>query len=197
MRWTTVPFMISDVFTRLKTRNLPLLVAISLGVSSMGIGSATAHAVPESIVVLKSQADQVKADVSIPISELALVVQMERPVTADTIAAHSDEISAYLGHHAFATAEDGTKWETSVSDLGLGEGQDHDGRYAILKANLTFTPPSRQLSSFLLHYDAILSHVVTHKVHVFYTDAEGAPQGGVIRSDPKMSLIEPFPIPDP
>lgn len=158
--------------------------------------AAQAHPVPETTVILCPVTGLVAAEVSIPISELALVLPLGRPVSARTIEERSDEIRAYLRAHTRASSADGIVWRTKVTGLDLSESDGPHGRYAVLNAHITLSPPDGKVTSFTLDYDAVMERVVTHRTEVFFAGSHDRRQRiGIIAPDPQTLQTAPLFVP--
>ncbi|MCP1200517.1 hypothetical protein [Notoacmeibacter sp. MSK16QG-6] len=167
--------------------------ALALAFSSV---VAQAHPVPETAVILHRAADLVAAEVSIPVSELALVVPLGRPVNAQTIKERYDEIRAYLQAHTRASSADGIVWRAEVTRLELGKSDGPHGRYAVLNAQIALSPPNGMVTPFTLNYDAVMERVVTHRTEVFLVDSHNQPQRiGIIAPDPQTLRTAPLNVP--
>lgn len=168
-------------------RNLGALAVMMAGLAASG--PAAAHPVPDSQFDLTVTADGVDGVLSIPLSELALVVDVRDTGPASPVA-------DYLATHIVATSvDDGAVWGLAVTALELGEGQYDHGRYDLLTAHVHLTAPEGTAEPFDLGYTAVVERVVTHHVNVTLTTPDGAAAPlGEVEYAPKDGTVTPIPV---
>lgn len=157
------------------SRIVATVFALSLG------GGAMAHPVPDTLMVLSSMQGEVSAQVTLPLSEFALVYDQN---------ATEDKIAAILAAHTSVASVDGGAWTVSVDDVTHASAMSDDGEYPVITAEMTFVPPSGQIEPFTLMHDPIITKVITDSVIVSFAEAPGEVVG-VIYVDPATGGIEP------
>ena len=137
-----------------------LLVVTLLG--GLLATSATAHSISTSAVLLDVGRESVTADVELPVDRLA--VAFDTPYTATRVLepATLSMLRDYLRQHLTATDDSGRGWTTTVTGgrVASVDGVDH----LVLRA--TLTPTAGSVGAFLLHDDAILDRIVSHRIFV-------------------------------
>jgi hypothetical protein len=120
---------------------------------------AWGHPMPSSAIVLRVHKAEIEAEVTLPISELA--VGWEKPLPADavqTVQQYGAEIEDYLRAHVRSVAPDGRPWTVIVREVIPVVEQQPD-----LRVLLTLTPPvGAPVDRFVFQYDAIFHHLITH-----------------------------------
>lgn len=169
------------------------------------IGKATAHPMPNSVVLLHIQADRIEAEVQIPLSELqAAYGHAVDDSSAELIARLGPQLRAYLQQHIRAESSDRRTWSVVVGALSVQETKNTiNGTYRELVAEVRLVPPiSGVVRRFTFRYDAVVHQVVTHKILVSVQQdwergqlAENPPvQVGVIELDIVNNRILPLSV---
>ena len=138
----------------------------------------------------------------IPLPELELAFGHDvtkRP--AQTISGWSPDLRTYLTRHIRPVTASGEPWRVQVSEMAVESGnQPLSGPFQEVLVQLMLVPPAgANVRNFLLHYDAILHQVVTHKAIVSVkSDWAGgqmeSTQVGVIAVDTGTARVEPMAI---
>jgi HupE / UreJ protein len=140
-------------------------LAVFTRVSTLG-----AHPMPDTIVLLDVQADGVRAEVRLPLSELE--VGFGRPLPAARVresAALRAEIGRYLAAHMSARSPDGRAWVTSVRTVRFERGPASTGLGDVDEAvvDVWLAPPTgAPVRQFTLRYDAVVHELLTHRALV-------------------------------
>jgi hypothetical protein len=116
--------------------------------------AAFAHPAPNSVMKIEFQADHVRAEYWVPVSEL------EYARAADPA---GREFAAYLLRHVAAETEGGAPWRVAVRSVREADYLGH----AYLVAELGFDPPpGTPVEEFVLVDDAVTHEVRNHVVYV-------------------------------
>ena len=129
----------------------------------MAVGqSASAHPLSTSAVLLDVYDTEVKATIELPLDQLG--VAMDQELTATTVLQSSTltGLRTYVQQHLSATDASGGTWFTDVAG---GRVQSIDG-VDNLVFTATLTPQSGYVGDFVLHYDAIVDRLISHRVFV-------------------------------
>ena len=167
-------------------------------------GTALAHPMPSSVLLLDVHEHTVQAESQVPLSELGLALKEDLIGDPNTVLAqYGVQLKTYLKAHIKPVTSEGQPWTVEVDDLGVkGAEQTATGPYQELTVQLTLTPPAGSSTrTFTLHYDAVIHQVVTHSalVSVRQDWASGLLEGqpaevGVIRLNPVDSSIAPLEV---
>ena len=146
---------------RALTRLLVLVVAVTAVVTGCAT-PAVAHPLSTSAVLLDVGEDVVTARIELPLDELSAA--RDQQLTAATVLepATLKELRGYVQAHMSATDASGRKWTTAV---GGGSVEKVDGIDDLL-LSATLTPASGSVGDFVLHYDAVIDLLVSHRVFV-------------------------------
>lgn len=136
------------------------LAALALALA----GPVAAHPMPNSVLVVQTQAGLVELSASIPLSELGAMGDVP-----------ASEAGRYIARHAVVTGADGRLWPSEVRETRPGERDGHQTVDAILR----FTaPPGGSDRAAMLRYDAVTHSVASHYVLVYRKVGEAlAPLG--------------------
>jgi len=141
---------------------LLILVAAAAGVLSTP-ATAGAHPLSTTAVLLDIGSDRVTGQVQLPIDRLAIA--LNQPLTSAVIdtPAKVEELRQYVTAHISATdATDGAAWAVAVTDGRVESIDDVDH----LVYDLELRPSNGRLRDFRLHYDAIVHHLLSHRIFV-------------------------------
>ena len=145
------------------------MVAFLLIVVAAGAGllltpaTAGAHPLSTTAVLLDIGSDQVTGQVQLPVDRLAIA--LNQPLTAAVVdqPAKLEELRRYVTDHVSATdAADSAAWAVEVMNGRVETIDDVDH----LVYDLTLRPPDGHLRDFTLHYDAIVHHLLSHRIFV-------------------------------
>lgn len=176
------------------------LLALALLV---GIASAQAHPMPNSVVLLDLHPGGVGAELQLPLSELQAAFGHDVALNTETLIARlGPQLRAYIEQHVRPVSPEGQPWAVAVRDLSLHDAeQTATGPYQELTAHLWLTPPTGTTArAFTFDYDVIVHQVVTHVILVSVRrDWEQGRVGeempmevGVIRLDVRNNVIPPL-----
>ena len=114
---------------------------------------------PNSAVVLRLHRTEIRAELTLPIGELA--VGWEKPLPSDPARAvreYGEELGRYVLQHVRASAPDGRPWVITIREVIPVDEQEPDVRLTLM---LT-PPPGAPVDRLTLHYDVIFHHLITH-----------------------------------
>lgn len=128
---------------------------------------AWSHPMPSSAVVLRLHRTEIDAELTLPITELAL--GWDRPLSLDaarTVREHGDELKGYVREHVRPVAPDGRPWTVTVGALTPIAAPPPSAFVASspdVRVDLTMTPPPGATADRLtLRYDVIFHRLITH-----------------------------------
>jgi HupE / UreJ protein len=134
-------------------RLLPALLLLIPALPAWG------HPMPSSAVVLRLHRAGIDAELTLPVSELA--VGWEKPLPRDafrTVRQYGTDLKDYVRAHVHPSAPDGRPWSVTVLDVIPVDEQEPDVRVI-----LTMTPPAGAPADRLTFgYDVIFHHLITH-----------------------------------
>jgi HupE / UreJ protein len=124
---------------------------------------ASAHPLSTSAVLVDIGVDTVSGKLQLPIDRLAIA--LNQPLTRSVVehTGEMDGVRRYVAAHvAVSDAAGGTPWQVSVTGgrVETIDGVDH----VVFTTN--FTPIGHALQDFDLHYDAIVEHLLSHRIFV-------------------------------
>ncbi len=140
---------------------------------ALAMAAARGHPSPHSEIMLEGHADSVRAEITLPLDELALAFG-EPLVDAPSnhVLVGDAHIAAYLAAHIRPVAPDGRAWTVKVVNVRWLLHQ----RPADVRAIVTLRPPAgAPLDRFTLQVDAIAHHVQSHMTVVALRTDETAP----------------------
>lgn len=140
------------------------LIAVLLGVAA----PASAHVVPATLVVLDAHETVVDGTMRIPLDDLEAASGIDLgDGSAAVVAARRAALTAYLRRHITVTSATGS-WTVSVGGFRVSSSeQAGTGAYRVLLADLVLTPSGgADVRRFVLHDDAVVHRVVTHRILV-------------------------------
>ena len=185
-------------------RSLSAALLIMIGTLAFGAAPASAHVLPTSSVQLDVREDAIDATATIPLDDLEAASGIDLgDETAETVAEHADEISAYVLAHFAPMSDSGEAWAVTIGELTVAEAGNTSttGVYRELEATFALTPPAgSDTRSFDLGYDVVVDRVVTHVVLVSVTSdwAAGvvdiAYEVGTIRLNTASGTVPPLHI---
>lgn len=163
---------------------------------------ASAHPMPNSLVLLTVHHDGVSAELQLPLSQLKYGFGQDVETEASTLVARlGKQLKRYLLQHIHVLTPDGQSWSVSLSDLLVHPAQQNEnGPYQELTAKLWLSPPAgASVRNFTFDYDVIVHQLVTHAILVSVQqdweagiDAAHPIQVGVIALDPRSNTIAPL-----
>jgi hypothetical protein len=167
------------------------------------IDTATAHPMPNSVVLLHVHGDRIEADVQIPLVELqAAYGHAVNDSSAGLVARLGPQLRAYLQQHIRAESPDHRAWNVTVGALAVHETQNAiNGVYRELVAQVRLVPSTgADVRRFTFRYDAVVHQVVTHTILVSVrqdweggvVDSETPANVGVIGLDIPSNTIPPL-----
>ncbi|WP_163550540.1 HupE/UreJ family protein [Candidatus Frankia nodulisporulans] len=138
------------------------MVCVVLGAVLAFTPGAWAHPLSTSVVRLDVGERTVTATVDLPLDQLG--VAMDRRFTAADVldAATVSALRAYVQGDLSATDSTGRTWVTRVAG---GRVESIDGADDLV-LDATLTPGSGPVGDFVLHYDAVVDRLVSHRVFV-------------------------------
>jgi hypothetical protein len=134
-------------------RLLPALLILVVAFPAWG------HPMPNSAVVLRLHRASIDAELTLPISELA--VGWEKPLPTNpvtTVRLYGEELKDYVLAHVHPVAPDGRPWTVTVREVSPVVEQQPD-----VRVTLTLIPPLGAPADRLTFcYDVIFHHLLTH-----------------------------------
>lgn len=131
---------------------------------------AYAHPMPASVMLLDVKKDFIAAELQWPLKEFQLVFPPEDIDSSYTtlIERKSKWLDDYLLSHFTITDSAGRNWKITVTNKRITDDeQAATGRYHELVFSLLLQPPPKQSPrNFIMHYDAIMHQLVTHKMFI-------------------------------
>ncbi|WP_080059162.1 HupE/UreJ family protein [Spirosoma aerolatum] len=191
---------------RLSSRLSNWLLGISLLVVTLGQPRlATAHPMPNSVVLLNVHVNRIDAELQIPLVELQSAWgHAVNDSSVGLVERLGPQLRDYLKSHIRPQSPDGRFWSVSVGELTAHESQNPiTGVYRELTAQVQLVPPAgSDVRQFTFQYDAVLHQVMTHKILVSVRQdwecgqlAETEPvQVGEISLDIVNNRILPLPV---
>lgn len=142
-------------------------------VLAITMAAAWGHPSPHSEVLLEGRADSVRAEVTLPLDELALALRRPLVATASNGVRIADaDLAAYLAAHIRPVAPDGRAWLVKVEKVRWMLYQRPPDVIAIVTLR---PPPGAPLGRFTLGFDAIGHEVMSHQTVVALRQEEDAP----------------------
>jgi hypothetical protein len=142
------------------------VVALLAGVTILLVISpapqASAHPLSTTAVRLDVGTDTVTATVELPLDELSIAVDTRLTATSVLKAPQLADLRTYVQRHMSATDANSQAWTTGVTGGRVAKVDGVDN--LVLQAVLA--PRSGSVGDLVLHYDAILSDLVSHRVFV-------------------------------
>lgn len=146
-------------------RRLGRLLVLMVCATAVLLGSATpalAHPLSTSAVLLDVDSAAVSATVELPLDELSIARDQVLTATSVVEAPTLADLRAYVQAHLSASDAGGRTWSTVVTGgrVELVDGVEN----LVLDASLT--PASGPVGDFVLHDDAVVERLVSHRVFV-------------------------------
>ncbi|WP_233454721.1 HupE/UreJ family protein [Hymenobacter negativus] len=180
----------------------PILWAL---VAWLSVAAASAHPMPNSVVLLDLHPTGVGAELQLPLGELQAAFGHDVAMHPETLVARlGPALREYLAQHVRPVSPDGNAWTVAVRDLSVHAAeQTNTGPYQQLTAHLWLTPAAGETPrAFTFFYDVIVHQVVTHVALVSVrrdwetgrVGAEAPSEVGIIRLDVRDNFIPPLVI---
>jgi hypothetical protein len=159
-------------------RGLTLLaLGFALALAVGPVGSAAAHSLGASAVLLDIGGDEVDAELRLPIDQLATAIR--RPLPSRAVPrSGANFLKRYIVRHVAATGKDGRAWGVEVGDRSVRRFNDQP--HVVVR--LRMTPPDRNVTAFTLRYDVIVAQLSTHEA---FTSVRTYWDRGVFSHDPE------------
>ncbi|WP_130178237.1 HupE/UreJ family protein [Cryobacterium sp. SO1] len=181
-----------------------LTVLVGVAALILGVAApASAHVLPTSTVVLEVHGDDLDAQLRIPVTDLVSASGIGLgDGTAAELAAHDDEVAAYIARHFEPESETGGAWTVSVDNLAITTAEESGtSEYQAITAAAHLVPPDgADPRVFDLGYDVVVHRIVTHAVLVSVRNdwsggvVESARGLGTIRLDTVTGEIAPLAV---
>jgi hypothetical protein len=139
------------------------LLTMACAAAAFSATSATAHPLSSTAVVLDVGPEEVTGQVAMPIDRLDIALTQNLTPTDVLQPAKLAELRQYvLDHTSVTDPGDGAAWATSVTGGSVEniDGVDH------LVFDITLLPPDGHVTDFQFHYDAIVEHLLSHRIFV-------------------------------
>lgn len=146
-------------------RHLARLLVLVAAVMATVLGGATpavAHPLSTSAVLLDVGDQSVSATIELPLDELSAARNDELTATTVLVPSTLTALRSYVQAHMTATDAHARTWSTVVNG---GSVEKVDGVDALV-LHAMLTPDSGSVGDFVLHYDAVIDLLVSHRVFV-------------------------------
>ncbi len=158
---------------RIQNLNFYLLVSILFYTLN-----TSAHPMPYSVLLLDVKSNGISAELQFPLKEFQTVFPNENIENFySTLIARKDKwLDEYLLDHMSINDSMGNKWDITIHKKLIKEDEQNlTGKYPELIYQLWLQPPnSTSPRHFIMHYDAIMHQLVTHKLWIkIRSDWEG------------------------
>lgn len=155
------------------------------------------HPLPGTKVSILSDNDVLKCIAVMPVAELEVAIKQQ----IDIHSKETEFLKTYFAQH-IKTNKDGDEWGVEIGDIEFFSSDDskmggHHGAINFLRLHFTMIPVNKsQINSFTFDYDVILHEVVTHKISVYQSSADGKDSHllGVIGMNISTGKITPINI---
>jgi hypothetical protein len=157
---------------------------------------------PNSLILLNIQNEQVKIELQLPVQEFELAYgQNLKGIDSYFIESNKDRLTHYILSHVALNTQNEKKWNITVADIRLDSVQsEFNGVYKELIYELTCNPiDPKNVRQFTLYYDAIIHQVVTHfaivKINQDFNNGiipEHPSEIGIIQLDIASNTVKPF-----
>ena len=138
---------------------LLLGVVILLGISAP---QASAHPLSTSAVLLDVGSNDVTATIDLPLDQLSVALNRRLTPTGVVSSETLAGLRTYVQAHMSATDAAKRPWTTVVTGGRVAEVDGVDN----LVLNATLTPGPGAVGDFVLHYDAVMDRLISHRVFV-------------------------------
>lgn len=171
-----------------------------------GANKASAHPMPNSMVVLKVHEKHISGEVMLPLSELQSAIRMQVNEKSERLVERlGDTLKIYLAEHIRPKSLEGKPWQVKIGEMKVVETTDQIvGVYKELIVFFEMTPPKNyDLRNFYFDYDVILHRVASHKTLIqikqdwqqgFVREDTTMMQLGVIEWDVVNGKLNPFQV---
>jgi hypothetical protein len=128
---------------------------------SVGSGSALAHSMYQSAVLLDFHGNTVQAELQLPVDRLS--ISFRQAVDESHFAAERSELQSYVLAHVHPVTSDGRPFSVQFASMKIETVE----KAPYLVVHVVFTPPAKtNVDLFTLNYDVITHEIVTHVVLV-------------------------------
>ena len=141
------------------------IVALLAGAAILLLATApqaSAHPLSTTAVLLNVDAGRVTATVDLPLDELSIAVDQELTATTVLHPTTVRDLRSYVRAHLSATDAAKRAWTAEVSGGHVKKVDGVDN----LVLDATLTPSGGSVGDFVLHYDAVIDKLVSHRVFV-------------------------------
>lgn len=131
------------------------------------------HPMPNTVFQMDVKSEEIVCELQLPLKDLEL--SFGKPLLSEpyhSFKANYKDLKTYILNHLKVTSKPHNNWNVQVLQMKLGKvSQTDSGPYQelIVKIKL-IPPPGCSTRNFILHYDAIIHQVVTHKALVSISD---------------------------
>ena len=144
---------------------LPRLLALLAGTAFVLLGlaaPAAAHPLSTSAVLLDVESTVVHATVELPLDELSIARQQTLDATTVLAPDTLTGVRTYVQADMSVSDVTGQAWATAVTGGRVAKVDGVDN----LVLDATLTPAAGSVGDFVLHYDAVIDQLVSHRVFV-------------------------------
>ncbi|MCW2972156.1 MAG: HupE/UreJ family protein, partial [Thermoleophilia bacterium] len=139
-----------------------LLISLGALLAVGRVGSADAHPLSTTAVLLTVADDEVTGEIQLPIDRLAIAVGHDLDAASVLQRAELERLRTYVSDHVSARSANGGDWAVVVAGGTVADIDDVDH----LVYTLTMAPATGVVTDFTLHYDAIVEELVSHRIFV-------------------------------
>lgn len=168
--------------------------------------SASAHPMPNSMVVLNVHEKSISGEIMLPLGELQSAIGLSVNDRSERLVERlGDTLRMYLKQHIRPRSFEGKLWTVTLGEMNVIETKNElTGAYKELVVRFEMTPPEHyDLRNFYFDYDVILHQVASHKVLVnvrqdwergLVSEDTTTRQVGVIEWDIVQGKLNPFQV---
>lgn len=168
--------------------------------------SASAHPMPNSMVVMNVHEKSISGEIMLPLGELQSAIGLSVNDRSERLVERmGDTLRMYLKQHIRPRSFEGKPWTVTLGEMNVIETKNElTGAYKELIVRFEMTPPEHyDLRNFYFDYDVILHQVASHKVLVnvrqdwewgLVSEDTTTQQVGVIEWDIVQGKLNPFQV---
>jgi hypothetical protein len=181
-----------------------IIVAIVFTISLINFHFASAHPMPNSLVLLNIQEEKVEIELQLPVQEFELAYGKNlRNIDDKFIETNRTQLMKYILAHTKIYSNPKAYWQISVSNIKLDSTESElNGVHKELIYEITCSPQNKKdIRKFTLQYDAIIHQVVTHfaiiKINQDFNNRiifSEPSEIGIIQLDIASNTVKPFTV---
>ena len=159
--------------------------------------AATAHPLPDTVILLYRDGDALKLSIALPMHELQLALPSGLPQdAAELLSHHEDALRSYFAEHVAIESKTGQRQHLDITSFALFSAEsEHTGPYEELRiAAQAAVGGDFDFADFLLRYDAIIHQVPNHSALVRTSNGGAWTDLGLLTYDLVTKRVPPMPI---